>query len=36
MAMADRQAHVVWEGSLLDGSGDLEFASSGIGRYPVT
>jgi osmotically inducible protein OsmC len=36
MAMADRQAHTLWEGSLFGGQGDTEFASSGIGRYPVT
>jgi lipoyl-dependent peroxiredoxin len=36
MSMADRQAHTVWEGSLFEGKGELEFASSGIGRYPVT
>jgi lipoyl-dependent peroxiredoxin len=36
MAMAERQAHTVWEGPLTGGQGDLEFASSGIGRYPVT
>ena len=36
MAMAERQARVQWEGSLQDGGGDLEFASSGIGKYPVT
>jgi osmotically inducible protein OsmC len=36
MSMADRQAHTVWEGPLLSGKGELEFASSGIGRYPVT
>jgi osmotically inducible protein OsmC len=36
MAMADRQAHTLWEGSLIGGKGDTEFASSGIGRYPVT
>jgi len=34
--MADRQAHTVWEGSLIKGKGELEFASSGIGRFPVT
>ena len=34
--MADRQAHTVWEGSLIGGKGELEFASSGIGRFPVT
>jgi lipoyl-dependent peroxiredoxin len=36
MATAERQARVQWEGSLQEGSGELEFASSGIGRYPVT
>jgi lipoyl-dependent peroxiredoxin len=36
MAMADRQAHTLWEGSLTGGKGDTEFVSSGIGRYPVT
>jgi osmotically inducible protein OsmC len=36
MAMADRQAHTLWEGSLIGGKGDTEFASSGIGRFPVT
>jgi len=36
MATAERQARVVWEGSLPKGSGDLEFVSSGIGKYPVT
>lgn len=36
MSMADRQAQTVWEGSLLEGKGELEFTSSGIGRYPVT
>ena len=36
MSMADRQAHTVWEGSLIEGKGELEFASSGIGRFPVT
>jgi len=36
MAGTDRQAHAVWEGSLIGGKGELEFASSGIGRYPVT
>ncbi len=36
MATAERQAHVLWEGSLIEGKGDVEFASSGIGRYPVT
>jgi lipoyl-dependent peroxiredoxin len=36
MAMADRQAHTLWEGSLIGGKGDTELASSGIGRFPVT
>ncbi len=36
MATAERQARVLWEGSLAEGSGELEFASSGIGKYPVT
>jgi osmotically inducible protein OsmC len=36
MATAERQARVVWEGSLTEGRGELEFASSGIGKYPVS
>jgi lipoyl-dependent peroxiredoxin len=36
MSMADRQAHTVWEGSLFEGKGELEFVSSGIGRFPIT
>jgi osmotically inducible protein OsmC len=36
MATAERRAHVLWEGSLARGGGELEFASSGIGKYPVT
>jgi osmotically inducible protein OsmC len=36
MATADRQAHALWEGSLTEGTGDVELASSGIGRYPIT
>lgn len=36
MATAERQAHALWEGPLIGGKGDLEFASSGIGRYPLT
>jgi lipoyl-dependent peroxiredoxin len=36
MAMAERQAHAVWEGTLNEGSGQFEFVSSGIGKYPVT
>jgi osmotically inducible protein OsmC len=36
MAAIERQAHTLWEGSLMGGHGDTEFASSGIGRFPVT
>jgi osmotically inducible protein OsmC len=36
MSMADRQAHTVWEGSLFEGKGEVEFVSSGIGRFPIT
>ncbi|HEX6446508.1 MAG TPA: OsmC family peroxiredoxin [Streptosporangiales bacterium] len=36
MATAQRQASIVWTGPLTSGSGELEFASSGIGTYPVT
>ena len=36
MAMADRQAHTLWEGPLIGGKGETEFVSSGIGRFPVT
>jgi osmotically inducible protein OsmC len=36
MATAIRRARALWEGSLTEGSGELEFASSGIGKYPVT
>ncbi|GAB3913888.1 peroxiredoxin [Microlunatus endophyticus] len=31
-----RTAHAHWEGSLFEGSGQVELASSGIGTYPVT
>ncbi|NWF29317.1 OsmC family peroxiredoxin [Streptomyces sp. PKU-EA00015] len=31
-----RQAHTVWEGSLLDGKGVVSLDSSGIGEYPVS
>jgi osmotically inducible protein OsmC len=31
-----RQAHTVWEGSLLEGKGVVTLDSSGIGEYPVT
>ncbi|HYY78216.1 MAG TPA: OsmC family peroxiredoxin [Actinomycetes bacterium] len=36
MPTAERQAHTLWEGPLTSGQGDLEFASSDIGRFPVT
>jgi lipoyl-dependent peroxiredoxin len=36
MAAIERQAHTLWEGPLMGGQGDTEFASSGIGRFPVT
>ena len=36
MAMAERRVRVVWDGSLREGGGQLEFASSGIGTFPVT
>ncbi len=36
MAGVQRQAHTLWEGPLFGGKGDTEFASSGIGRFPVT
>jgi lipoyl-dependent peroxiredoxin len=32
----ERQAHTLWEGPLIGGRGDTEFASSNIGRFPVT
>ncbi|GAA1374136.1 MULTISPECIES: OsmC family protein [Streptomyces] len=31
-----RQAHTVWDGTLLEGSGVVTFDSSGIGEYPVS
>ncbi|WP_326700635.1 OsmC family protein [Streptomyces sp. NBC_01754] len=31
-----RQAHTVWEGNLLEGSGVVSLDSSGIGEYPVS
>lgn len=31
-----RQAHTVWEGELLTGSGVVTFDSSGIGDFPVS
>jgi osmotically inducible protein OsmC len=31
-----RTANAHWEGSLFEGSGTVELASSGIGSYPVT
>jgi lipoyl-dependent peroxiredoxin len=36
MAIAERRTRVVWNGSLRDGAGELEFVSSGLGPYPVT
>jgi osmotically inducible protein OsmC len=33
---AKRTAEVVWQGSLLEGSGTVTMASSGVGEYPVT
>ncbi len=36
MATAERRAHAVWEGSLTEGSGEVELVSSGVGKYPVT
>jgi lipoyl-dependent peroxiredoxin len=36
MATTERRARALWEGSLTEGSGELELASSGIGTYPVT
>ncbi len=31
-----RVAHTVWYGTLLEGSGNVSFDSSGIGKYPVS
>jgi osmotically inducible protein OsmC len=31
-----RTANAHWEGSLMEGSGEVNLASSGIGTYPVT
>ncbi|QNE74124.1 OsmC family peroxiredoxin [Streptomyces finlayi] len=31
-----RQAHTVWEGSLIEGEGVVTLDSSGIGEYPVS
>lgn len=31
-----RTANAHWEGSLMEGSGQVELASSGIGTYPVS
>ncbi|MER7851688.1 OsmC family protein [Streptomyces bacillaris] len=31
-----RQAHTVWEGNLLEGTGVVTLDSSGIGEYPVS
>jgi len=34
--MTDRKATTVWSGTLLEGSGDTTFESSGIGTFPVS
>ena len=31
-----RRAETVWTGTLMEGSGETKFASSGIGTFPVT
>jgi osmotically inducible protein OsmC len=31
-----RRANTLWKGSLLEGSGETTFASSGIGTFPVS
>jgi len=31
-----RTANAHWEGSLMEGSGEVNLASSGVGTYPVT
>ncbi|MFJ6215371.1 OsmC family protein [Streptomyces sp. NPDC092296] len=31
-----RTARTAWEGNLLDGKGEVTFASSGIGEFPVS
>ncbi|WP_327067098.1 OsmC family protein [Kitasatospora sp. NBC_01302] len=31
-----RTARTAWQGNLLDGSGEVTFASSGIGQFPVS
>ncbi|CAN0416272.1 unnamed protein product [Phaeothamnion confervicola] len=36
MAMADRRAEAVWEGSLIEGAGNLELTSSEAASLPVT
>lgn len=36
MATADRRAEATWQGSLLEGSGTLEFVSSEAASLPVT
>jgi osmotically inducible protein OsmC len=36
MATAERRARAQWEGPLAEGSGELEFLSSGIGKFPLT
>jgi osmotically inducible protein OsmC len=36
VATADRRAEAQWEGALTTGSGEVSFASSGAGSFPVT
>lgn len=31
-----RTARTAWEGNLVDGKGQVAFASSGIGEFPVS
>ncbi|GAA1149719.1 osmotically inducible protein OsmC [Kitasatospora gansuensis] len=33
---ATRTARTAWEGNLLEGKGEVTFASSGIGQFPVS
>ncbi|HEV7623082.1 MAG TPA: OsmC family protein [Amnibacterium sp.] len=34
--MATRTARTAWDGGLMDGSGQVELSSSGVGTYPVS
>lgn len=36
MALAERRAEAIWEGSLAEGSGRITFASGAIDELPVT